>query len=66
MTPYELRFEIFKQAYNFANDNMDLDVTFSKKDVMEAVNKDVPKFDEFLKERYSSRDGFNSFTSNIS
>jgi hypothetical protein len=52
------------REYNFANDNMDLDVTFSKKDVMTAVNKDVPKFDEFLKERYSSRDGFNSFTSN--
>jgi hypothetical protein len=52
------------QYYNYSNDNMDLDVTFSKKDVMEAVNKDVPKFDEFLKERYSSRDGFTSFTSN--
>jgi hypothetical protein len=43
---------------------MDLDVTFSRKDVMTAVNKDVPTFDAFLKERYSSRDGFNSFTSN--
>jgi hypothetical protein len=50
--------------YNFSNDEMDLDVTFSKKDVLNSVNNDIQKFDEFLKERYSSRDGFNSFTSN--
>jgi hypothetical protein len=50
--------------YNFSNDEMDLDVTFSKKDVINSVNNDIQKFDDFLKERYSSRDGFNSFTSN--
>ena len=25
MTPYELRFEIFKQAYNFANDKFSIE-----------------------------------------
>jgi hypothetical protein len=52
------------QFYNFANDEIDLTVTFSKSKVLNEVNKDIPKFNGFLKERYSSRDGFNSFTSN--
>ena len=50
--------------YNFSNDEIDLDVTFSKSKVLNEVNKNITKFNEFLKERYSSRDGFNSFTSN--
>ena len=50
--------------YNFSNDEIDLEVTFSKSKVLNEVNKDITKFNDFLKERYSSRDGFNSFTSN--
>ena len=50
--------------YNFSNDEIDLDVTFSKSKVLNEVNKNITKFNDFLKERYSSRDGFNSFTSN--
>lgn len=50
--------------YNFSNDEIDLDVTFSKSKVLNEVNKNITKFNEFLKERYSSRDGFNSFTAN--
>lgn len=57
--------EIFSpKYYNFSNDEMDIDVSFSRKKVMDEINKDIPKFNSFLKERYSSRDGFNSFTSN--
>lgn len=50
--------------YNFSNDEIDLDVTFSKSKVLNEVNKNITKFNEFLKVRYSSRDGFNSFTAN--
>ena len=50
--------------YNFSNDEIDLDVTFSKSKVLNEVNKNITKFNEFLKGRYSSRDGFNSFTAN--
>ena len=50
--------------YNFSNDEMDLEVGFSRKKVVDEINKDIPKFNSFLKERYSSRDGFNSHTSN--
>jgi hypothetical protein len=50
--------------YNFSNDEIDLDVTFSKSKVLNEVNKNITKFNEFLKERYSSCDGFNSFTAN--
>jgi len=52
------------QYYNFSNDEIDLTVTFSKSKVLNEVNKNITKFDGFLRERYSSRDGFNSFTSN--
>lgn len=50
--------------YNFSNDEIDLTVTFSKSKVLNAVSKDITKFDSFLRERYSSRDGFNSYTAN--
>jgi hypothetical protein len=50
--------------YNYSNDEIDLTITFSRPKIIKEINKDIPKFDAFLKERYSSRDGFLSFTSN--
>lgn len=50
--------------YNFDNDNIELTVEFDKFKLLDAIKKDVNAFDIFLKENYSSYDGFCSFTAN--
>lgn len=50
--------------YNYSNDEIDLKITFNEINLLKEVQKDIDTFDSFLRERYSSRDGFNSFTSN--
>jgi len=50
--------------YNFSNDEIDLTITFDTEAILNEVNKDTQTFNQFLKDRYSSYDGFNSFTSN--
>lgn len=50
--------------YNFDTDNIELTVEFDKVKILNNVFKDVNAFDTFLKENYSSYDGFCSFTSN--
>lgn len=50
--------------YNFDTDNIELTVEFDKVKILNNVFKDVNAFDAFLKENYSSYDGFCSFTAN--
>ena len=50
--------------YNFDTDNVELIVEFDKVKILNNVFKDVNAFDSFLKENYSSYDGFCSFTAN--
>jgi len=50
--------------YNFSNDEIDLTITFDTEAILNEVNKDTQTFNQFLKDKYSSYDGFNSFTSN--
>ena len=47
MTPYELRFEIFKQAYNMLNDNFSVNYDFVREwneDSRNKVKMDIPEF----------------------
>lgn len=50
--------------YNFDTDNIELTVEFNKVKILNNVFKDVNTFDTFLRENYSSYDGFCSFTAN--
>lgn len=50
--------------YNFSTDEIVMDVTFNKTEVLQAVKKEREIFNQFLKDNYTSYDGFNSFTSN--
>lgn len=50
--------------YNFDTDNIELTVEFDKVKILNNVFKDVNAFDTFLKENYSSYDGFCSFIAN--
>jgi len=47
MTPYELRFEIFKQAYNMLNDQFSIEYDTARcwnEDVNNMVKMDYPNF----------------------
>ena len=47
MTPYELRFEIFKQAYAFANDKFSIEYDTARtwnENTMNTVKMDLPEF----------------------
>jgi len=51
--------------YNFSTDEMVLEVTYPKGKILKLINdKYSEDFDKFLKDNYSSYDGFTSFTSN--
>lgn len=50
--------------YNFETDQIVLNVDFDKGKVMRYAHEKNEEFNEFLKENYSSRDGFISFTAN--
>jgi hypothetical protein len=50
--------------YNFDTDNIELIVNFDKFKLLDEIKKDVNAFNTFLKEKYSSYDGFCSFTAN--
>lgn len=50
--------------YNFANDEIDLTVTFNKTKVLNFAKKNKEQFNSFLKNNYSSYDGFRSSTAN--
>lgn len=50
--------------YNFANDEIDLTVSYDDKAILSAAKKNKEQFNQFLKENYSSYDGFLSHTAN--
>lgn len=50
--------------YNFGTDEIVMDVTFNKTKVLQVVRKERETFNQFLKDNYTSYDGFTSFTSN--
>jgi hypothetical protein len=50
--------------YNFGTDEIVIDVTYSKSKILQVVKKEREIFNQFLKDNYTSYDGFNSFTSN--
>ena len=50
--------------YNFATDQIDLDVDYNKDQLLAYAEENMDNFNEYLKENYSSYDGFNSFTAN--
>jgi hypothetical protein len=50
--------------YNFSTDEIVMDVTYSKSKILQVVKKEREIFNQFLKDNYTSYDGFNSFTSN--
>lgn len=52
------------KAYNFATDNIDLEVKYNKTKVRQYAKANRKEFNQFLKERYSSYDGFHSHTAN--
>ena len=49
--------------YNFANDCIDIDVSFHKSSLYSFISSNRESFQEYIKENYSSFDGFYSFTS---
>jgi hypothetical protein len=52
------------KEYNFATDEIVMDITYSKMRILQVVKKDHENFNQFLKDNYTSYDGFMSFTSN--
>jgi hypothetical protein len=65
MTPYELRFEIFKQAYAFANDKfcIEMDTARSWNECsMNNVKMDLPEFPTY-QEVESLAEKINTFVS---
>jgi hypothetical protein len=50
--------------YNFDTDNIELIVEFDKVKLLEYIKTDIDNFNVFLKDNYTSYDGFYSFTAN--
>ena len=52
------------QYYNFSNDSINIEVEFDFARFMETVNENKENIREYIRDNYTSRDGFNSFHSN--
>ena len=53
--------------YNYSNDSINIEITSTKqflKELEEYINTNINKFSSYIKERYTSYDGFSSFYSN--
>ena len=50
--------------YNFSDDGIDLKVTYNKAKILQFAFGNSEQFNQYLKENYSSYDGFTSFTAN--
>jgi hypothetical protein len=50
--------------YNFSTDQIETEVTYNKPQLLKYAKENSVEFDEFLHKRYSSYDGFSSFTAN--
>ena len=65
MTPYELRFEIFKQAYNMLNDEFNMEYETARcwnEDAKNVVKMDYPSFPK-LDEVLNQAEVINNFVS---
>ena len=65
MTPYELRFEIFKQAYNMLNDEFSIEydtIRCWNEDTKNTVKMDYPSFPK-LSEVLNQAEVINNFVS---
>ena len=65
MTPYELRFEIFKQAYNMLNDEFSIEYETARcwnEDIKNTVKVDYPSFPK-LSEVLNQAEVINNFVS---
>ncbi len=52
------------REYNFSTDSLDMELDIDKEAMIEEVKKLGSQFDEYLKENFSDRDGFWSWTPN--
>lgn len=52
------------RAYNFATDNIDIEVNYNKVKVLKFAKDNRDEFNTFLRDNFSSYDGFYSHTSN--
>jgi hypothetical protein len=52
------------QYYNFTNDSIDVEIVVKAENIAAYIYKEMEAFDAYLKERYTSRDGFISHYSN--
>jgi hypothetical protein len=50
--------------YNFENDAIHCEIDFNEESVMNYLNENKDAFSTYIRERYSSRDGFISFYEN--
>lgn len=50
--------------YNFSTDEIVIDVTYNKRKLLQVAKDERDQFEAFLKAKYTSYDGFASFTSN--
>ena len=50
--------------YNFENDSIHCEITFNKSKVKQYLKDNFDSFSAYIRERYTSRDGFISFHSN--
>jgi hypothetical protein len=58
--------QISPREYNFTNDKIQADVEVDPAELLEELNKHLPEFEQFIKDNFTSCDGFISFVSNNS
>ena len=56
--------QISPKEYNFTNDTIEADIEIDPKDLLDAVDRHLPEFDQYIKDNFTSYDGFISFVSN--
>jgi len=52
------------RAYNFATDQIELEVKYNKAKIKQYAKNNQEDFDQFLKDHFTSYDGFHSYTAN--
>jgi hypothetical protein len=65
----DIKFEkiVSPRYYNFENDSIDCEIDFNEEKVMEYLNENQYAFSVYIRERYTSRDGFiSSYENNAS
>jgi len=65
----DIEFEcvISPKYYNFSNDSINCEITFDDSKILEYLNENQEAFSAYIRERYTSRDGFiSSYENNAS